>query len=215
MYSRVSRASQVNDDAARIAQGIVRHSLQSQEMHMRRKVEELHRAAGNKEPLRPEDCTLIVEQGSGRSITRRKGFQHILANAKSGDVIVTYISSRISRNLRDVLTIIETITTPHGIRIVTVKEGLDTAVESHVLRFKFLTIMNEHQLVRTRRRIRDALRQLRTHGRHIGRPRKGWRVFERRAAPEVDFDAALQTHYRASLLRALSRQARSTASVPA
>lgn len=76
-----------------------------------------------------DDFTCYVDDGySGKSLNR-PAIQQLLQECREGavDVVLVWKLDRLSRSLRDILTIIEDIFTPNGVTLISATESIDTS----------------------------------------------------------------------------------------
>ena len=67
---------------------------------------------------------LFIDKASGKN-TDRQEFKAMMAFVRSGDIVIVESISRIARNTRDLLSIIEELTNK-GVEFVSLKENIDT-----------------------------------------------------------------------------------------
>lgn len=75
---------------------------------------------------------LYVDAGESGGTTDREGLRELLSEVESGkvDTVVVYKADRLSRSLKDLLTIIDTRFKPNDVRFVSVTEQFDTSTAS-------------------------------------------------------------------------------------
>lgn len=72
-----------------------------------------------------EKENIYIDKQSGKNAEREQ-LKALLAFSRKGDVVITESISRIARNTRDLLTIVEQLTS-NGVSFVSLKESIDTA----------------------------------------------------------------------------------------
>lgn len=71
-----------------------------------------------------EEENLYIEKASGKNTNREK-LKELLAFVRKGDTVITESISRIARNTRDLLNIVDGLTTK-GVNFISLKEAIDT-----------------------------------------------------------------------------------------
>lgn len=109
---------------------------------------------------------------SGTEMERRTEVQRLVADARNGafEVVVFTAISRFARDLSDALNLKKRLETLYGIRIISVEEGYDTAVDGRNSEMIFtvhamVAAYKSHEMSKA---IRRGLRQSAMTGRHIG-----------------------------------------------
>jgi|ERR1051325_11003564 DNA invertase Pin-like site-specific DNA recombinase len=112
-----------------------------------------------------------VEMSTMKSLDKRKlGF---LAGLKSGDILVSTETSRLSRTVVELLTLVEDLL-KRGIRVVFVLQGLDLRDLSNPttkLTLQMVSVMAEHERGVISQRTKEALRVLKERGIKLGKPK--------------------------------------------
>ena len=85
-----------------------------------------------------EKENLYIDKQSGKNADREQ-LKALLAFCRKGDVVVTESISRIARNTKDLLTIIDQLTTK-GVDFVSLKECIDTATPQGKLKLRKLLL---------------------------------------------------------------------------
>lgn len=96
---------------------------------------------------------------------------------REGDIIYCYDFSRISRSLKDLLNIIDTLDSK-GVSLVSIKENLDTSTSSGKFMVQILGAVNEYQINLQREKIIDGIEQAKRKGKYKGRKKISIENFE-------------------------------------
>ena len=109
---------------------------------------------------------------SGVEMAKRIEVQRLVADARNGkfEVVLFTAISRFARDLSDALQLKKRLESLYGIRIISVEEGYDTAVEGRNSEMVFTVhaMVAAHKSQEMSRAIRRGLRQSAASGRHIG-----------------------------------------------
>lgn len=117
---------------------------------------------------------IIKDEGISGSVPakQRPGFSNLLGIIEEGDVLVVSELTRIGRSLSDVIFTLDELT-KRGIRVVAVKEGLDSTANE--MQFKvmstLLALFADLEREFIRKRTKEGLQKAREAGKRIGRPR--------------------------------------------
>lgn len=109
----------------------------------------------------------FIDKSSGRNINREQ-FQLMMEFCREGDIIYCYDFSRISRSLKDLLNIIDTLNSK-GVSLVSIKENLDTSTSSGRFMVQILGAVNEYQVNLQREKIMDGIEEAKKAGKYKGR----------------------------------------------
>lgn len=120
-----------------------------------------------------DEFEIIKDEGvsGGVPAKKRPGFSKILETAGDGDILVVSELTRLGRSLGDVILTLNELT-EKGVRVVAVKEGLDST--SDAMQFKIMTTLLalfadlEREFIR--KRTREGLKRAREKGKRLGRP---------------------------------------------
>lgn len=119
---------------------------------------------------------IFKDKATGRNIDRVQ-FQLMMDFCREGDIIVCYDFSRISRSLKDLLTIIDTLNSK-GVSLVSIKENLDTSTSSGRFMVQILGAVNEYQINLQREKIMDGVAEAKKAGKYKGRTKINCDNFE-------------------------------------
>ncbi|NJF25362.1 recombinase family protein [Thermococcus sp. Bubb.Bath] len=116
---------------------------------------------------------IVKDEGvsGGIPTKKRQGFSYILNEAEDGDIVVVSELTRLGRSLSDVILTLNELTS-RGVRIVSVKEGLDST--SDPMQFKVMTTLFalfadlEREFIR--KRTMEGLQRAKAQGKRLGRP---------------------------------------------
>jgi len=115
----------------------------------------------------------IKDEGVSGSVPakQRPGFKTLLEVIDEGDILIVSELTRLGRSLSDVITTLDELV-KRGVRIVSVKEGLDSTRDE--MQFKIMTTLIalfadlERQFIR--QRTKEGLERARKEGKKLGRP---------------------------------------------
>lgn len=109
---------------------------------------------------------------TGTEMEHRPEVQRLLADARQGrfDVVLFTAISRVARDLADALALKKKLETVYGVRIVSIEEGYDSAIEGRnsEMVFTVYAMLAAQKSQEMSRAIRRGLRQSARRGRHIG-----------------------------------------------
>ena len=129
------------------------------------------KAAMQKEALRNAGADKVfVEKASGGRWDRPE-LHRVLDQLRKGDTLVVWKLDRLSRSLRDLLTILERLD-GEGIRFQSLTESIDTSTASGRAMMKMVGVFAEFERELIRERTKAGLDQARREGRVGGRPRR-------------------------------------------
>lgn len=111
---------------------------------------------------------LFVEKVSGKDLVNRKAIHEMVDYAREGDCIYIMDLSRLARNLKDLLDIIE-ILENKGVTFVSCKEALDTATPSGKLMLSMLGAIYEFERAIIRERQAEGINLAKQQGKYLGR----------------------------------------------
>lgn len=112
---------------------------------------------------------IYTDRQSGKN-TKRPGLQKLLSKVKRGDTVMVESVSRLSRNARDILELMETLAAK-GVGFISHKENIDTTPNGKLM----LTISGaiaEWERSITLERQAEGIAAARARGVHLGRPPK-------------------------------------------
>ena len=108
-----------------------------------------------------------IEKVSGKD-TKREQLQLMLDFVREGDVIYVHDFSRLSRSVQDLLNIIETLD-KKGVRLVSLKENLDTHTPHGKLMLTIIAAINEFERTNLLERQREGIAIAKREGKYKGR----------------------------------------------
>ncbi len=111
---------------------------------------------------------LFIEKVSGKDMVNRPKIQELLDYARDGDCVLVLDLSRLARNLKDLLNIIE-ILENKGVTFVSCKEALDTATPSGKLMLSMLGALYEFERSIIRERQAEGIKIAKQQGKYLGR----------------------------------------------
>jgi site-specific DNA recombinase len=123
--------------------------------------------------LHTDDTIVYNDAGlSGTEMENRQAVQRLLSDARSGkfDAVLFTAVSRFGRDMADVFTMKKKLESVYGIRIISIEEGYDSAVEGRNSEMVFTvhTMLAAHKSKEMSVAIKRGLRQAAKKGRHIG-----------------------------------------------
>ena len=100
----------------------------------------------------------------------REGLQRLLSDVEDGDIgaVVVYKADRLSRSLKDLLTLLDNRLEPNGVRFVSVTEQFDTSTASGRLFLQMLGSFSEFE--------RNVITERTTEGRRPSADGPPWSV---------------------------------------
>ena len=129
------------------------------------------KAAMQKEALRNAGADKVfVEKASGGRWDRPE-LHRVLDQLRKGDTLVVWKLDRLSRSLRDLLTILDRLD-KEGIKFQSLTEAIDTSTPSGRAMMKMVGVFAEFERELIRERTKAGLDQARQEGRVGGRPRR-------------------------------------------
>jgi len=113
---------------------------------------------------------IFIEKLSGKN-TQRPGLQALLAVIKPGDSVTVESISRFARNTRDLLDLVEQLTSK-GAEFISLKEALDTTTPTGRFMLTIFGAVAELERGYLLQRQAEGIASARTRGKHLGRPTK-------------------------------------------
>lgn len=121
--------------------------------------------------LREVGCKKIFEESASGGRWNRPELQRLLDQLRAGDTLVVCRLDRLSRSLKDLLTILERLNTA-GAQFRSLTEAVDTGGPAGRMLMQMLGAFAEFEREMIRERTRAGLREARTRGRLPGRKSK-------------------------------------------
>lgn len=112
---------------------------------------------------------VFSDKASGKS-TDRPGLTAMLEFVRQGDVLYIESISRLARNVKDLLTIVEQLEAK-GVKLVSQKEQLDTATPMGRCLMQIMGAMSELERGSLLERQREGIQAAKKRGKHLGRPK--------------------------------------------
>jgi DNA invertase Pin-like site-specific DNA recombinase len=119
--------------------------------------------------LRKANCDVILEEKASGGSMSRPILLKLLKQIKAGDVVVIYKIDRITRNIRDLLTIAARLEEV-GAQIKSLTEPIDTTTPIGRMMFQMIGVLAEFERAVIGERTRAGLAAARERGRIGGRP---------------------------------------------
>jgi len=140
--------------------GYARVSTQDQNLYLQ--LDALHKA-------NVEDENLYTDKLSGKTLDRPR-FNDLMKVLRKGDVLIVYKMDRISRSLKDLISIIEELK-KRGIEFMSLHEQIDTTSSVGRLTFHIFGALAEFERSLISDRTKEGLQAARARGRVGGRPK--------------------------------------------
>ena len=139
---------------------------------------------------------IYADEGSGRSIQGRPGFQQMIRDCEDGkiDVIYTKSISRFSRNMLDCVTTVRKLK-GLGVPVIFEKEGLNTLDGKSELFFHILAIIAEEESKSIGRNVKAGIDSRHERGIPTGRVTYGYRRVNREGAWRIEESEARRVRY--------------------
>ncbi|QSO45944.1 recombinase family protein [Alicyclobacillus mengziensis] len=119
-----------------------------------------------------DDCVYNDAGSSATEMEHRTEVQRLLKDARQGkfDVVIFTAISRFARDLVDALTMRKTLEKVYGVRIISIEEGYDTAVEGRNSEMVFTVhaMLAANKSQEMSKALKRGLRQSAKRGRHVG-----------------------------------------------
>lgn len=122
--------------------------------------------------LRSAGCERIFNEKMTGTRSDRPELRNMLLTLRAGDVLVIDSFSRLSRSTKDLLDLVDRLTSM-GVHLVSLKENLDTTTATGKLMLTMLSALSQFERDLIAERTIDGLRAARARGRSGGRPRIG------------------------------------------
>jgi DNA invertase Pin-like site-specific DNA recombinase len=110
---------------------------------------------------------IFEEKISGRT-KERKELQRMMDFVRDGDTVYIYDFSRISRSLKDLLSIIDKLE-KKNVKLVSIKENLNTNTSSGMFMVSILGAVNEYQINLQKEKQKDGIEEAKKQGKYKGR----------------------------------------------
>jgi len=119
---------------------------------------------------------IYADEGvSGRSMDKRTALNEVLDVIKSGEALIVYSFSRLSRSVQDFLKI-TTLLQDKGAQLVIYKEKFDTTTAHGRFTATMFAALAQLESDITSERVKDAMNHKKNKGEFIGRPPYGWKL---------------------------------------
>jgi len=130
---------------------------------------------------------------SGKEMKNRKGLQDLLAQLGSGDKVVIYSSSRLARNTRDLLEIVDTIKARNA-SLVYLDLKLDNSTPVGQLTEQFMASLSQFESNTISARVSANMSYLKSQGQLRSKPPYGWKFVGKKVpfAPDEAEQAGIQ-----------------------
>lgn len=122
--------------------------------------------------LRTAGCERIFNEKMTGTKSDRPELKTMLLTLRSGDILVIDSFSRLSRSTKDLLDLVDKLTSM-GVHLVSLKENLDTTTATGKLMLTMLSALSQFERDLIAERTIDGLKAARARGRCGGRPKLG------------------------------------------
>lgn len=112
---------------------------------------------------------MYIDKQSGKNTDRPK-LQELLSFVRKGDTVITESISRIARNTRDLLSIVDTLS-KKGVEFVSLKESIDTTTPQGKFMLTVFAAMAELERANILERQREGIEIAKAEGKYQGRQR--------------------------------------------
>ena len=160
-----------------IAFGYIRVSTQEQTSNMSLTVQE-DKIRKKAEELGMQLISVYADKGiSGTSMKNRVELEEVIRVMRKGETLLCYALSRLSRSIKDLSMIVETLS-DRGCRLILITDNLDTSDSYVQTRMLITSFASELEAQMIKDRVKGAMDYLKQEGRHVGRIPYGWRLVD-------------------------------------
>lgn len=106
---------------------------------------------------------------SGKS-TNRQGLKAMIDYVREGDIVYIESISRLARNVKDLLTIVETLE-KKKVQLISLKEKIDTSSPTGIFLLQIIASLAELERSSMLEKQREGIIAAKSRGRHLGRPK--------------------------------------------
>ncbi len=135
---------------------------------------------------------IFEEAKSGKKRENRVGFENALSSLKTGDTLVVVALSRLARNVRETLEIVEELK-EKGCNLASVSEKLDTSSAMGRLIFTIFASLAEMESGVTSERVRAGMKHKKDLKEDLGAPPFGWEYIEKTLVMKPDEQEVIKT----------------------
>lgn len=128
-----------------------------------------------------KDVIEFIDDGISGTDNQREGYRKMIEMAENGEIetIIVKDLSRFGRDSVEQGLMVDRILPLHGVNLISVLDGIDTAEEGHEIQIQFLGIMNENYARDIGRKVKAAMRAKSSQKRAIGNPPYGYKRDEK------------------------------------
>ncbi|NMC34939.1 MAG: recombinase family protein [Veillonellaceae bacterium] len=142
-----------------------------------------------------QDAQVVRDAGvSGRSMDR-PGISHLLDQIRPGDTLYVWSISRLGRNVREVLRVVEDLIIPQQIILVSVTEPIDTSNPVGRCMLSILASLAQLEREQISGDMRRGMEERVARGLHWSTPPYGYRCEDKRLVPDPQFTAVVRELY--------------------
>lgn len=120
--------------------------------------------------LQDAGCERIYQEKASGKSTNRPEYSRMLGDLREGDVVLVTKLDRISRSVRDLISLSDTLN-GMGVDLVSLRDDVDTTTASGRLFFNMMAVLAEFERDLLVERTKAGLEAARARGRNGGRPR--------------------------------------------
>lgn len=143
--------------------------VSSEEQNLQRQVEAMQEAGITMDKV-------FSDKKSGKDM-EREALKQLLSIVREGDCIHVVDITRLGRNTKDIVTLIDDLD-KKGITIISIKEGVNTSTPTGKLIITIIGALSEMERANIKERQREGIAIAKREGRFNGRPRKPMEDFE-------------------------------------
>lgn len=122
------------------------------------------------EALKKEGCDIIIEEKKSGKDLERPELNKLLNELQPGDELIVYDLSRLSRSMKDTISLIEDFNN-RGISLISLKDGYDMSQKFAKYFVAMLSMLNEMQRTFQNEKIAEGIANAKSKGVKFGRPR--------------------------------------------
>jgi len=113
---------------------------------------------------------IFEDKSSGSTTTKRDGLKAMMEYVRQGDTVYIESISRLARNVRDLLSIVEQLNQKQ-VQLVSLKENIDTTTPTGTFFLQVMAAMAELERNSILERQREGIESAKSRGKHLGRPK--------------------------------------------
>lgn len=130
--------------------------------------------------LKERGAERIFQEKMTGTTDKRPELEKMLMTLRSGDQLIVYSFSRLSRSTKSLLDLVERLN-EMGVELISIKEQLDTTTATGKMMLTMLSALSQFERDLIAERTKDALKVARARGRVGGRPKAGNEATKKKA----------------------------------